>query len=92
MRNEDKPSAIAEWNMRAIVSAQKLEAKHDPLGDEKVRYLEPPSPGVHFLMVVYLTRKQAGSSRHNLTPRGGALPFFFYSQLLALFELIYTIV
>ena len=60
MRNEDKPSAIAEWNMRAIVSAQKLKAKHDPLGDEKVRYLEQPSPGVHFLMVQFdLTRKQA---------------------------------
>ena len=51
--NVDESDEIARWTLRGVYAAADKESKHDPMGEEGLRYLEPPSPGVYYLMVEF---------------------------------------
>ena len=58
--NIDVGEEIALWTLRGIHAAAEKTSKHDPMGEEGVRYLEPPTPGVYHLMVEFdMTRSEA---------------------------------
>ena len=58
--NVDESEAIARWTLRGVYAAADKKSKHDPMGEEGLRYLEPPSPGVYYLMVEFdMTRSMA---------------------------------
>jgi hypothetical protein len=58
--NVDESDEIARWTLRGVYAAADKESKHDPMGEEGLRYLEPPSPGVYYLMVEFdMTRSMA---------------------------------
>ena len=58
--NVDASDEIARWTLRGVYAAADKKAKHDPMGEEGLRYLEPPSPGVYYLMVEFdMTRSMA---------------------------------
>ena len=40
--NVDVGEEIALWTLRGIDAAAEKTPKHDPMGEEDVRYLEPP--------------------------------------------------
>ena len=51
--NLDETEKIVRWTMRGIDAAGQKQAEHDPMGDDKVRYIKPPCPYVHYLMVEF---------------------------------------
>ena len=51
--NVDESEAIARWTLRGVYAAADKKSKHDPMGEEGLRYLEPPSPYVYYLMVEF---------------------------------------
>jgi hypothetical protein len=51
--NSDEAEKIVRWTMRGIDAAGQKQSKHDPMGNDKVRYIEPPCPYVHYLMVEF---------------------------------------
>ena len=58
--NVDQGEEIARWTLRGVYAAADKKSKHDPLGEEGMRYLNPPSPGVYYLMVEFdMTRSMA---------------------------------
>jgi len=58
--NIDESEEIARWTLRGIYAAADKKPKHDPMGEDGLRYLEPPSPGVYHLMVEFdMTRSMA---------------------------------
>ena len=58
--NVDVGEEIALWTLRGIHAAAEKTPKHDPMGEEEVRYLEPPTPGIYHLMVEFdMTRSEA---------------------------------
>lgn len=58
--NLDIGEEIALWTLRGIHAAAGKTPKHDPMGEEGVKYLEPPTPGVYHLMVEFdMTRSEA---------------------------------
>ena len=58
--NIDVGEEIALWTLRGIHAAAEKTSKHVPMGEEGVRYLEPPTPGVYHLMVEFdMTRSEA---------------------------------
>ena len=58
--NIDVGEEIALWTLRGIHAAAEKTSKHDPMREEGVRYLEPPTPGVYHLMVEFdMTRSEA---------------------------------
>jgi len=58
--NVDASDEIARWTLRGVYAAADKKSKHDPMGEEGLRYLEPPSPGVYYLMVEFdMTRSMA---------------------------------
>ena len=58
--NVDASDKIARWTLRGVYAAADKKSKHDPMGEDGLRYLEPPSPGVYYLMVEFnMTRSMA---------------------------------
>ena len=58
--NLDIGNEIALWTLRGIHAAAEKIPKHDPMGEDGVKYLEPPTPGVYHLMVEFdMTRSEA---------------------------------
>ena len=58
--NVDASDEIARWTLRGVYVAADKKSKHDPMGEDGLRYPEPPSPGVYFLMVEFdMTRSMA---------------------------------
>lgn len=40
--NLDETEKIVRWTMRGIDAAGQKQSEHDPMGDDKVRYIKPP--------------------------------------------------
>ena len=58
--NVDVDEEITLWTLRGIHAAAEKTPKHDPMGEDSVRYLDPPTPGVYYLMVEFdITRSKA---------------------------------
>ena len=58
--NADQGEEIARWTLRGIYAAADKKSKHGPMGEEGLRYLEPPSPYVYYLMIEFdMTRSMA---------------------------------
>jgi hypothetical protein len=51
--NLDENEKIVRWTMRGIDAASQKQSRLDPMGDDKVRYIKPPCPYVHYLMVEF---------------------------------------
>ena len=41
--NVDESDEIARWTLRGVYAAADKKSKHDPMGGEGLRYLEPPT-------------------------------------------------
>ena len=51
--NLNEAEKIVRWTMRGIDAAGQKQSKHDSMGDDNVRYIEPPSKYVYYLMVEF---------------------------------------
>ena len=49
----DETGKIVRWTMRGIDAAGQKRYEHDPMGEDKVRYITPPCPYVHYIMVEF---------------------------------------
>ena len=59
MSTKAKKLLVGHYEGHFYAAADK-KSKHDPLGEEGMRYLNPPSPGVYYLMVEFdMTRSMA---------------------------------
>ena len=58
--DNESPEEIVKWTLRGINEAASSTTMHDPFGDETLRYLQPPTPYVHYLMVEFnFSRRKA---------------------------------